>query len=106
VSDKFQKVIVCRSARESRTPGALVGYECAICQEPLQITPSGKATLESSGPGTDTLCNECGLLYAQIADGAGRLAATEMGPEAKAQLDRGNESGLAHWIRKRMQKVS
>jgi len=95
----FQMVIVCRSAKESLSPGALLGFECAICNEPLQITPDGKACYESMG-GAELLCNPCGLLYVQIADESGRLAGTALSQTAKTQLDKGNDSRLAHWIRR------
>lgn len=99
MSTNFQMVIVCRSAKESLAPGAALGYQCAICQEPLQLTPGGKEHLESTA-GAELLCNPCGLLYVQIADETGHQVENQMSPHAKAQLDEGNSSGLAQWIRK------
>ena len=95
----FQMVIVCRSAKESLSPGALLGFHCAICSEPLQLTPSGKERYEST-EGASLLCNPCGLLYVYIADETNHGVETQLSPHAKSQLDQGNDSGLAHWIRK------
>lgn len=100
MSNKFKRVIVCRSANESLAPGATVGYECSICKEPLQITPSGRTTLEGDST-SELLCNDCGLLYVNIAESAGRLAWTEVGPAAKEQLSAGNNSPLADFMRRR-----
>lgn len=100
MSEEFKRVIVCRSANELLAPGASLGYECSICKEPLQITPSGRATLEAN-QGSELLCNPCGLLYVHLAEGVGKLAGTEISPAAQEQLDRGNSSPLADFMRRR-----
>ncbi len=101
---QLHRVIICRSAptRESLLPGARLGYNCVICQEPLQLTPHGYERLKSN-PGTDLLCNECGLLYVQMAERSGHEIESHQGPVAQAQLDQGNDSPLANWVRRRAQ---
>lgn len=102
MSDRITRVIICRAAPpiETMTPGSLLGYRCAICQTPLQLTPSGRA-LVISNPGSKLLCNECGLVVARMAEDSGHDIDAECGPEARHQLDRGNNSPLANWIRRR-----
>jgi hypothetical protein len=94
------RVIICRGVKDGMTPGAQAGYECCICAEPLQVTPGGLGMLEQF-PKSTLLCNECGLLFAHIAESVDGLARTEISPEARHQLAAGNKSPLARWIRKR-----
>lgn len=97
MSEELNRVIICRSAKESLKPGARIGYECCMCQEALQLTPGGFGTLLAY-PGSRLFCNDCGLLYVQLAED--EIKRTEMSPAAKSQLAAGNKSPLARWVRK------
>lgn len=57
--------IVCRSARppERIARGALTGYQCKICSEPLQVTPEG--LLQMRARKLIVLCNPCGFEMSQ-----------------------------------------
>jgi hypothetical protein len=100
MSKEFQRVIICRPVKDGMRPGSQTGYECSICQEALQVSPGGLGTLRQY-PGSELLCNECGLLYVHLAESADGIERTEMSPEAESQLALGNKSPLARWIRKR-----
>lgn len=100
MSEILGRVIICRAVKDGLTPGARIGYACSVCQEPLQLTLGGLGIL-AEYPDSPLLCNECGFLYVQIAEARGELAGTQQSPQAKAQLDAGNDSVLARWLRKR-----
>jgi hypothetical protein len=97
VSEEEIRVIICRSGNGPLGVGCISGYECAMCKEPLQLTRWGHSMLAKYE--SLLLCNECGLLYVQI--DANSIAEYKVGPAAKAQVDRGNTSRLAQWVRRK-----
>ena len=99
MTEGLQITMICRSSDEPLNPGARAGYVCSICGARLQVTQDGRERMAHT-PDVILLCNPCGLLYVHIAKGAGVLAGTETSPAAKAQLDQGNQSRLANWIRR------
>ena len=101
-----QHVVICRSAppRETLFPGAKLGHVCDCCKEPLQITSGGLRIL-AVDPDAITLCNDCGLVYAQVAEDFAKTGVVEIetrvSPTAQRQLDSGNDSPLAQWTRRK-----
>lgn len=100
MNEEFGRVIICRSVKDGMMPGSQAGYDCSICLEPLQVSSGGLEQIQRY-PGSMLLCNECGLLYVHIAESRDGIERTEISPEAKAQIDAGNQSPLARWMKKR-----
>lgn len=102
MSDKCDYVIVCRSAppKEAILPGAHLGHDCSICLEPLQLTDGALKQLEAR-PDARLLCNPCGLLFVHLAEDSGHEMELRQSPAARTQLDHGNDSPLADWVRRR-----
>jgi len=57
-------LVVCRTASDALAPGAVTGYQCAICSKPLQVSPKGVGQIRGGGV---PLCNPCGLTLAALA---------------------------------------
>ena len=93
-------VIICRAVKTGITPGAQTGFECSICSEPIALTEGGLRTRERY-PNSELICNDCGIVYVQMAEAQDAIGRLEMSPEAKKQLDKGNKSPLAQWMRRR-----
>lgn len=94
------RVIICRAVKTGITPGSREGFECSICSEPIALTTGGLETFRCY-PASKLICNDCGLVWVQIAEAKDELERVEISPEAKKQLDAGNKSPLARWMRKR-----
>lgn len=96
------RVVICRSEKDGLIPFYRRGYTCAICLEPIQISANGLGVL-TSNPQAVLVCNECGLLFVKLAQGAGCRVLPELSPDAKKQMDAGNDSELAKYARKASQ---
>lgn len=92
-------VIICRACKYGIVPGAAIGFSCSICLEPLQMTKDGGLERFRENPDATLLCNDCGLLYVHMAES--QIGSYEMSPHAKAQMDSGDRSPLARFLRKR-----
>lgn len=92
-------VIICRACKYGIVPDAEIGFSCSICREPLQMTRDGGLEQFRKNPDATLLCNDCGLLYVNIAES--KIERYEMSPHAKAQMDSGDRSPLARFLRKR-----
>jgi hypothetical protein len=100
MSGEEVRVIICRAVKTGITPGSRMGFVCSICAEPMAVTTGGLETFRRY-PESKLICNDCGLLYMQIVEARDQLERVEISPEAKAQLDAGNKSPLARWMRRR-----
>ena len=92
------QLFVCRSAHESLTPGATLGYKCAICSEPLQV--SERMQSAANDPETRLFCNPCGLSLIKQLDVKPKIRLTET---AREQLEKNGPgmqaNALAQWVR-------
>lgn len=96
------RVVICRSEKDGVIPFYRRGYTCAICLEPIQISASGLGVI-ASNPQAVLVCNECGLLLVKLAQGSGCHVLPQLSPDAKKQIDAGNNSELAKYARKAFQ---
>ena len=54
-------VVICRSAKEPRTNANwLLGWNCAVCDEALQVGPQGRAAITAGGK---PFCTKCGMEF-------------------------------------------
>lgn len=51
-------IVVSRKASDYLKPGNVTGYQCHICSEELQVSPTGVGALAK---GAIPLCNSCGF---------------------------------------------
>jgi hypothetical protein len=92
-------LMVCRSGDEPLGPDCRAGFQCAVCGQHLQVTPKGLERIKTESD-LSLLCCACGLEYAELATQFGLLDHVESHPEALAQLERGNKTAMADWMRK------
>lgn len=94
-------VIVCRAVKDGLKDGYTVGHNCCYCAEPVQISSGGITQLQEH-PAARVLCNPCGLRYNSVLEAIGGNVSFKLSHEAKRELDAGNNSPLADWLRRRI----
>ena len=82
----MEAIIICRSAREPLRFGSEKGYSCTVCEEPLQVTETGRRQIAAGGT---PFCNPCGLRLAEDCERRDRIAGVLMSSAAEDQMQRG-----------------
>jgi hypothetical protein len=78
-------VVVCRSAKEPlSSPEWKLGYNCSVCNHPLQVGPGGRSAIAA---GAKPFCTPFGLDFAKSLKPE-ELAGTMWTPEALKNLQR------------------
>lgn len=86
--DIARPIVVCRSAAppEPLDPAFTLGYSCALCAKPLQVSRTGlKQIREWRG---QPLCNACGGVVVAAITKAQAPSEIRINPEATAQIER------------------
>ena len=60
--DDRPHVVILRRARDPLLQDYRLGYNCSVCQEPLQVSPAG---VQAIAGGAVIVCNTCGFELAQ-----------------------------------------
>jgi DNA-directed RNA polymerase subunit RPC12/RpoP len=77
-------IVVCKTARDPlRHERMTLGYKCALCEEPLQVSPTALDAIKAGGR---ALCNPCGIRLVKETP-VEELAGFGLSEEALAQLD-------------------
>jgi hypothetical protein len=96
-----RQLAACRSASEPLTPGNKLGYQCSVCDEPLQVTAKVAPLLDAGE--WEPVCNRCGMALAQLAEATHGESAVQVkvGDRARQQLEYLKDNPYADFMRQR-----
>jgi len=103
-------IVACRSARESLSPGAVVGRCCALCSEPLQVSEETRRRLEvTDAAKVHFLCGKCALRVVRERERRGQRVDVEVHSKLDQRLAAGpfadpTSNEIAAWIRRKREE--
>jgi hypothetical protein len=76
---------ICRRASDYLITGFVTGFDCRVCGEPLQVSPTSYERIKDGS--IMPMCNPCGFAMEKRLRDAGACIAKEFSPEAAARLE-------------------
>lgn len=98
-------IIVCRTARQKRAPGAVVvNPGCKLCEEPLQLSAEGQKQ-RLMFPDVPLMCNPCATAFVKQCESLGKPVDFIANSIAREALASGNPAIERNPLAQRIKKA-